>query len=614
MLWDLDRFDRKMWPSKQPNAAPSDTESRALMELLEQQQSLVSSIEKLRKESDAKRQQLSCKATMLQENLSWMENLDRVGSTIQSDSISLLDTFSKDLLNLEAMRDFLSPLFAGTTTFLDGLLAVNDAIDLLKSTIKISLGQLPNFFTIVAQELYSTEMLCAQTAGTIASFSEMVNAAQKDIALKQNGVCHPLRKLPEETLVQIFDWCADEEAQEWLKFGGVLPNPNIVTRIAGVCRRWRGIALSHTRLWCRVLAPTTGTETYWNVTYRCTCVRTVGKGVDHFRHALPLCQGKTIELTIPPGVIFPTDIDVATLKVERLNLLNASEIWPPVYPSPKHLWLGQPAANEALSREIPLSLISNTSKITSFSISLTFPSPINTVTHLMLGGKQPTLPLNALLRSLPCLVMLDAKGACLSSAPVVNPVQSNIHSQLRTFGIDATGLAFLEQALVEGLRLPNLPLFEIANINSRHLAFNYPSISIHMSGCITNLGIFGTERIAMEALCTFIDTFPRLDTLSLHGAATEPALQALYRGANNDGGGGDAKYSMPETVRCIMICDYQGNGEAIYQRLRDIRADDSRNSESIKVIFQDCLNIRPDIRRDLCSSLAIQLTSSAKQR
>jgi hypothetical protein len=60
-----------------------------------------------------------------------------------------------------------------------------------------------------------------------------------------------------------------------------------------------------------------------------------------------------------------------------------------------------------------------------------------------------------------------------------------------------------------------------------------------------------------------------------------------------------------------MICDYQGNGEAIYQRLRDIRADEGRNCESIKVIFQDCLNIRPDIRQDLCSSPAIQLAGSA---
>jgi hypothetical protein len=587
------------------------------MDLIEQQRSLVTSIEKFEMESDAKRQRLSYKATMLQETLNSMENLKKTRSTIRPESKPLLDAFSKELLNLEAKRDFLQPLFTSSTTFLDGLLAVKDATDLLKSTLETSFDQLQNYFTIVAQELCSTEMLCAQTADAIASSSGVVSTVRERISLKQNSVLHPLYKLPEEILAQIFDLCVDEEAQEWVKFRSVLRTPKVLTRIAGVCRRWRGIALSHTRLWRRVLAPRTVTITDWTgespyYTYP------VEKGIGHFRHTLPLCQGWNIELTIPPGVKFPRDIDVTTLKVERLNLLNASQIWhsmfpwPPMLPSPKHLWLGQPATNEALSREIPLSLISNTSKITSFGISLTFPSPINTVTHLVLGGQLPTLPINTLLRSLPCLVMLDAKGACLSSAPVANPVQSNIHSQLRTFGIDATGLEFLERALVEGLRLPNLPVFEVANINSRRVASNYPSISIHMSGCITNLGIFGTGRRAVEALCMFIEAFPRLDTLSLHGAATEPALQALYRGANSDGGGGDAKYTLPETVRCIMICDYQGNGEAIYQRLRDVRADENRNCKSIKVIFQDCLNIRPDIRRDLCSSPAIQLAGSAK--
>jgi hypothetical protein len=436
----------------------------------------------------------------------------------------------------------------------------------------------------------------------------MVKVARENISFKQNGVLHPLRKLPEETLVQIFNWCADEEAQEWLQFGSVLRNHRVLTRIAGVCRRWRGVALSHTRLWCRILAPRTVTKT-WYDEYDEYSSRRIEKGINRFRHALALCQEGTIELTIPTGVKFPTDIDVATLKVERLNLLNASEIWPPVYPSPKHLWLGQPTMNAALSREIPLSLISNTSKITSFSISLTFPSPINTVTHLVLGGQQPALPLNALLRSLPCLAILDAKDALLSSVPSVNAAQSNVHSHLRSIGINGSGLAFLEQALVEGLRLPRSHFLEIADL--RHSATNYPSISTHMSGSITDLGIFGTEGIDGEPLRTFVDSFPRLATLSLHGAATEPALQALYRAASSDGGGGGAKYSMPETVRCIMIYDYQGNGEAIYQRLRDIRADEGRNCESIKVIFQDCLNIRPDIRKDLCSSPAIQLTRSA---
>jgi hypothetical protein len=600
-----------MWPPRQPNAVPSESESTTLMKLLERQQSIVSSIEKFQMESDAKHQELSYKAITLQGTLNSMENLKKLGSTIQSDSIPSLDALLKEFLALEAKRDFLLPLFPETTTFFNSFPAVNDAINLLKSNLETCFGQLQSFFTIVAQEFYSTEMLCEEAAGVIASFSDMAKSAKNSIASKQNGVFHPLRKLPEETLVQIFNHCADEEAQGWLKcFESAPHNPKVPTRLAGVCRRWRCIALSHTRLWCRVLAPTTVTETSWDRS-RGTRSTTIEKGMNHFRRALPLCQGRNIELTIPTGVLFPTDIDVTTLKVERLNLLNACQIWPPVFPSPKHLWLGQLATNSALSREIPLPLISNTSKITSFSISIWFSSPINTVTHLVLGGKQPTLPLNALLGSLPRLVILDAKDALLASVPSVTAAHSNVHSHLRTIGVNGSGLAFLEQALVEGLRLPNSRFFEIANL--RHLATNYPSISTHMSGCITDLGIFGTEGIDVQAIRTFVDTFPRLDTLSLHGAATEPVLQALYPATSSDGGS-DVKYSMPEAVRCVMICDYEGNGEAIHQRLSEIRTDEGRNCESIKVIFQDCLNIRSDIRKDLFSSPAIQLTGSAKQR
>jgi hypothetical protein len=607
-LYDVDCFDRKMWPPRQPNAVTSESESKALMKLLEGQQSIVSSIEKFQMESNAEHQRLSCKTMTLQETLNTMENLKKLGSTIQSDSIPSLDALSKEFLALEAKRDFLHPLFPETTTFLSSFPAVNDAINVLKSALETSFGQFQSFFTIVAQEFYSTEMLCAQTADTIASFSNVVSTIRTSISLKQNGVLHPLRKLPEETLVQIFNLCVDEEAQEWLNFGSVLRNPIVLTRIAGVCRRWRGIALGHTRLWCRVLAPTTVTKEYsdgWGNTRK----RTFQKGINHFRHALLFVRGGDIELTIPPGDIFPTDIDVTTLKVERLNLLNAREIWPPVFPSPEHLWLGQPATIGALSREIPLSLISNTSKITSFSIFLTFPSPISTVTHLVIGGQQPTLPLRAFLHWLPRLAILDAKDAVLASVPSVTAAHSNVHSHLRTIGVNGSGLAFFEQALVEGLRLPNTHFFEIANL--RHRATNYPSISTHMSGCITDLGIFGTEGMDVQAIRTFVDTFPRLDTLWLHGAATEPALQALYCATSSDGGS-DVKYSMPEAVRCIVICDYQGNGEAIYQRLREIRADEGRNCESIKAIFQDCMNIRPDIRKDLCSSPAIQLTGPAK--
>jgi hypothetical protein len=572
------------------------------MKLLEQQESLVLSIEKFRMENDAEHQRLSCKGTMLQESLKHMEELNGLGRTVEPECFHWLDALSKALLNMETKRDFLHPLFDGTTATLDSFSAINDAANVLKSTIETAFGQLPNLFAMVARESYSTDMLCAQITDTITTFSGMVSMARQSITSKQNGVLHPLRRLPVEILLQIFEHCADEEAQGWFEYNwSMAPNPRSPTRMAGVCRRWRSIALSYPRLWCRVLAPACFTR----VEYRPYAPynphnRTIELGNDHFRRAFQLCQGVNLELTIPAQFKFPPDVDITTLEVQRLAILDARQTWPPALPSPKHLWLGQPPTNGALVRQIPLSVLSNTSQITSFCIFLTFPSPISTVTHVVLCGQHYTLPLNAFLRSLPQLVILDAKDARLSNIPNINPVQPNVHSQLRTLGVDGTGLAFLEQAFVEGLRLPNLHLFEIANMGSEHLATKYPSILAHMSGHITRVGIFGKCAVDGEALHSFIDIFPHLDTLSLHGAVTESALQALCHAANSDGDNGGLKWSMPKTVQSVMIREYQGDGEAIHQQLRVIHASQAPSGENIKIIFQDCLNIRLDIRKELC--------------
>jgi len=595
-------FDRDIWPPKQPNAAPSKEESRVLMELLEEQESLVLPIEKWRIEKDAEHQRLSSKATMLQETLKHMEYLHGLGRTVQYECFHQLDTLSKALLDMETKRDFLHSLFDGTTATFDSFSAVTDAITLLKSTIETAFAQLPNFFAMVARESYSTEMLRAQITEAITSFSGMASIARRSITNKYNGVFHPLRRLPEEILLQIFERCADEEIQEWFKCDcSVSRNPKFPTRMAGVCRRWRNIALSCPRLWRRILAPA-------SVIFFKPCPRIVERGIDHFRRGLQLCKGVNLELTIPEDFTFPPDVDITTLEVQRLSILFASQPWPPVLPSPKHLWLGEDPTEEEISWEIPLPVLSNTSRITGFGISPTFASPISTVTHLVLSGRHSTLPINTLLCSLPRLVILDAKYARISNAPVINPPQPNIHSQLRTFGVDGTGLAFLEQALVEGLQLPKLHLFEIATVSSKHLASEYPSIRPHMSKHITHLGIFGACDEDGEALHTFIDIFPHLDTLSLHDAMTEPTLQALCRAANNDGDDGGLKCSMPKTVQSVIICDYQGDGAAIHQQLHEIHAIPAPSGESIKIVFQDCLNIRPDIRKELCSSQAIQQT------
>jgi hypothetical protein len=173
------------------------------MKLLERQESLVSSIESVRMETDAEQHRLSCKATMLKETLKHMEHLNRLRVTVQLESFHRLDVLSKALLDMETKRDFLHPLFDGTTAILDSFSAVNEAFNHLKSTIETAFGQLPNFFATVARESYSTDMLCAQITDAMNSFSGMASIARRSITNKQHGVLHPLRRLPEEILLQI---------------------------------------------------------------------------------------------------------------------------------------------------------------------------------------------------------------------------------------------------------------------------------------------------------------------------------------------------------------------------------------------------------------------------
>ena len=260
------------------------------MKLLERQENLVSSIENLRKETDVEHQRLSSKATMLQETLKHMEYLNNLRGKVQLESFHWLDVLSKALLDLEAKREFLHPLFDSTTATLDGFSAINDAFNLLKSTMETAFGQLPSFFANVARESYSTDMLCAQITDEMTSFSGMASTARKIITNKQNGVFHPLRRLPEEILIQIFEHCAEEEAQEWYEHaGGSLPNPKFLTRMAGVCGRWRSIALSCPRLWRRVLVPEYVMYINRHPIYF-HHRRFTERGIRHFRRALQLCK------------------------------------------------------------------------------------------------------------------------------------------------------------------------------------------------------------------------------------------------------------------------------------------------------------------------------------
>jgi len=575
---------------KRPNRLPNNTEVTTLNELIAQEEAILVSIQKLEKERKEARWRLLSKSSLLQRTLQSTKAIQDVASQMASSNGPLLRKLEKEIASQEADVSALSAVFPSTRDFMKGVKAIILYAALLQATLERQLRCIGDRVNSVDEQLESTVDLEAYMFDAVSSASTVISTVEDTIKKKRQGLLHPIRRLPAEMLEEIFQVCINKETQGWLDDPSILPDPpKAATSVASVCRSWRSVALQCPRLWRCLRAPVQSTR-YDRYGYG----RTVTAGVDHFRNSLRLCGNLAIELTIPHQASIPNDIDITAIPLDRLNLLDVWNQWPPTTCSPLHLWMSQPSRNGSLTREIPSSLLSRTKTITAFSVSITFEAPSRSVNHLIISGRQPTVPFIPLLTSLPNLEELDVKDAQIYEAPDAGSRQTLSHPRLRCIRLHSSCLETLEQSLSDGLQLLRLRSLTLSDLTSQNDPLLYPFISAQLSATVTSLDIHGTETTDATIVRSFIDKFHRVNTLSASGTAVSSVLCALY-----DSTGDILRVQeMPKGLETAIIQDYKGDGSALHQNLQMIDSSPATGTRPITIIFEGCPNIRKDIKEE----------------
>ena len=261
--------------------------------------------------------------------------------------------------------------FPTTSAFIQSWGVLKDEITTLDAAMKRGLDRTQERISSIAQQLYSTESLRDQVSSSI-SFSSMLDSAQKCIKSKKEGILHPIRRLPLEILLHIFEDCVNDERHEYdcdpPSFFQV--RPTMALRLASVCSSWRDIMLGTPYLWRHIRGPT------WDDpdTRR------------HFQNYLDRCGGDEIELSIPP--LGANDLDLDTMTVQRLNveLEEGTDELPTFLPSPVHLWLYNSEPVSILV--VPSDLISRTTHLTVWNTSISFQEDCKSLTRLEICGFQ----------------------------------------------------------------------------------------------------------------------------------------------------------------------------------------------------------------------------------
>jgi len=577
---------------KRPNRLPNNTEVTTLNELIAQEDAILVSIQKLERERKEARWRLLAKSSLLQRTLQSTKAVQDVASQMASSNGPLLKKLEKDVASQEADVSALSACFPSTRDFIKGVKAITLYAALLQAALERQMRRIGDRVNSIDEELESTVDLEAYMVDAISSASTMISTAKDTIKKKRQGLLHPIRRLPAELLEEIFQVCINEETKGWLDDPLIHPDPpKAATTVASVCRSWRSVALHCPRLWRCLRAPVQLIRMIKKIKKR-PIYRIAG--TDHFRNSLRLCGNLAIELTISHQALIPDDIDITAIPLDRLNLLNIANQWPPVFRSPLHLWMGQPSSNGSLTREIPSSLLSRTKTITSFSVGITFQAPCRSVNHLTISGQQSAVPFIPLLTALPNLEELDVKDAQIYQAPTAGSRETLYHPKLKCIRLHSSCLATLEQSLSDGLQLPRLRSLTLSDLTSQNDPLLYPFISAQLSATVTSLDIHGTETIDSTIVRSFIDKFHRVNTLSVSGTAVNSALRALY----DDTGDIIRVQEIPKGLATVIIQDYKGDGSALHQNLQMMHSNSATGTQPITIIFEGCPNIKEDIREE----------------
>jgi hypothetical protein len=594
----------------EPNRAPhsNSKELSSLNWFIHQEQDLLADFRKLEIASQRDRERVADKCVTLRRTITSTHALHDAGSRIQSSNDSFIDRLTAELNAQESDIAGLSECLPSTSTFIRGWKAVKNAAIALHEALVEQLASIDQHATAIEEELEVTKELSEHLSCSIEILSPAMIKLQKNIAARSKGLLHPIRRVPAEILQQIFEECVDAEAAEW--FVDPTRPPMLfqsATRIAGTCRFWRTIAQQTPRMWNRLRAPTQ-LETSKNITG--AVYRTVGR--EAFCESLRLCGSIPLEVTVPDSVSTPEELNLTSLKIDRLNFYNAGHYgygwvtspWLPLpFPSPRHLWAGNGHRDYPFTITLPPSLISRTTTITVHNITVTIPQGVNLVTQLILCGVQNRFRLTSLLESLPYLAELDA-GRSLVKGQYEQDHRALTHQNLKHLRIPISCMHALEGYLGGGLQLPSLSCFGLANhsvpMHERHDPLYYtpssfPSVSAQLPTTVTHLEVHGEHAVTTSSTTSLIETFHKVDTISTYGSAVGAILRVLCRTRDmpvNEKS--NEKENLPSSIQALHIHDYLGDGEDLYPALHQIYND----TEPIKIFFENCPNILPTIRRE----------------
>jgi len=566
-----------------------EAECLALREVIAQEEAILDTMGKLQRGHEAKHQLLAEKALLLGRTLDSTEILREVGSQLCTHFMPLLVQLETQLAVQEDDKAIIATHFPSTLDFIHGWGVLKDEISALDASLKRQLDRTQERITTMVQQLKSTLALHDQMSSTISSFSSMIKFAQSSIKAKKGGILHPIRRLPVEILLHIFEDCVNDETNECHRnppsFFGVAPI--MALHLASVCSRWRDIMLGTPYLWRHLRAPTRLSRP---------------EARNHFQSYLDRCRGGEIELTLPTEGKLPDDLNPDAITIRRLNLAAYIDEWPTL-PSPVHLWLHHP--EPVGGYKLPSEMISHTTHLTVWNVVISFQRDCESLTRLEMCGVQPAFVFTRMISQSPHLTDFDLIRVEMQDAPLLELVPF-IHFHLRYLGLSRGWINVLESALSSGLHLPQLRHLELSNITSEYMATMYPLISAQLGATVVRLDFQG-EDCSIDATRSFIDAFRSINTIGFYGRVTETALGALYEvrtsrvpipGQDTIRCTSEIVHAMPKGLEVVIIRDYEGEGRKIDQQLRMMRQNPAVDTQSVNIVFKNCLNILPCIRRE----------------
>ena len=590
-----------MIPLTRLNRIPEEAQCRALHEAIAREEAVLDTIWKVQREHEAEHQLLAEKADILQRNLNSTEFLREVGSQLCTHLMLGSTQLEMQLLVQGFDKTTLATHLPSTLDFMHSWGVTKDGIIALDAALNRQLDRTQERITSITQQLYSTESLRDQMSSTISSFSSMIHSAQESIKAKKD-ILHPIRRLPVEILLHVFEDCVNDEINEYHRNPPSLFRvaPTMALRLASVCSRWRDVMLGTPNVWRHLRGPTELWHNRGWVSHRAR---------NHFQNYLDRCRGVEIELSIPARGKRPDELNSHTITVHRLNVELPADIEElATVPSPVHLWLYHPEPGS--SWVVPSDLISRTTHLTALNVGISFQGVCKSLTRLEICGVQPTFIFPQIIRQLPHLTDLNLIRAEMQDEPPLE-LAPFTHFRLRHLGLSRGCINLLESALSSGLRLSQLRHLELSNVTSEYMATKYPLISAQLGATVVRLDFQGTD-CSLDATRSFIDAFRRVKTIGFYGWVTERVLGALYEvrtsrvrtlrvrtpGEATIRCTREIVHAMPKGLEVVIIRNYEPTGRTIDKQLRAMRQNPAPDTQPVNVVFENCLNILPRIRRE----------------